>query len=138
MTVARIILQPDSDAGRRCECREGAGVNLEGGDGGHLRGTRRRAWGASAAVGGGGAGAPAAVNRRDDAFVGGQDIVDRVVDAEVVRFKRENSCSGSRPSASRRVRCCCDEAAPTTSTLLSRRRTKRISCWRASETREGG
>jgi hypothetical protein len=42
----------DSDVGRRCESREGAGDIVEGGDGGNLRGTRRRAWGASAAVGG--------------------------------------------------------------------------------------
>ena len=52
----------DSDAGRHCECREGPGVNVE---------------------------APAAVSCRNDAFVGGQDVVNHVVDAEVVRLKGE-------------------------------------------------
>ena len=57
MTVARTVLHSEAatQAGRRCESREGAGVNVEGGDGGNLRGRRRRAWGASAAVGWGGA-----------------------------------------------------------------------------------
>ena len=64
----------DSDAGRNCGCRKGPGVNVEGEDVGHLLGTRRRAWGA-----------PATVSCRNDAFVGGQDVVDHVVDAEVVR-----------------------------------------------------
>lgn len=39
----------------------------------------------SVVVGGGrGVAAPAAVSCRNDAFVGGQDVVDHVVDAEVV------------------------------------------------------
>ena len=79
MTVARTVLHSEAatQAGRRCESREGAGVNVEGGDGGHLRGS----------VGGGrwGGFAPAAVSHRNDASVVGEEVVDRVVEVEVAR-----------------------------------------------------
>ena len=87
MTVARIILQPDSDAGRRCECREGAGVNLEGG--GRWASPRNAAESVGSVGGGGWGGRAAAVSRRNDAFVEGQEVVEQVVDAEVVQLKGE-------------------------------------------------
>ena len=77
MTVTRTVLQPETATQDDAASASRVPVSM------WRVGTVGISAAASAAVGGGGA--PAAVSRRNDAFVGGQDVVDHVADAEVVR-----------------------------------------------------
>ena len=85
MTVARTVLQPETATQDDVTRAARVPVSM----------FRRGRWAsprhAAESVGsiGGGERGGGAGGRRNDAFVGGQDVVDHVVDAEVVRLKGE-------------------------------------------------